>query len=266
MSSNQSDYNQQIFGTVTNAISIGALFLQLSNYVNAKSTPDPAKELSKRGGVLTAQELKDFEGRCTRLEVKLQKEEERIGSASQTKSEKSESINNLRRIHGTIRSNKKDLLSSSTKARGMRSVSSIQVNEVVESTTTNTSSGISSVSQRVREMYSFQARTTSILPTHIDPSTQPIGGSSRPISSANVENGYYFSYNQEDGTERRVHSEDLKRDPSIAPELVDVIIRTSEALRQGAPMTLGLPPSDTTAATKNQSIPVYKLKLDLISE
>ncbi|CAE6479484.1 unnamed protein product [Rhizoctonia solani] len=288
MSDSQSEYEQQIFGTVANAAGLIAMFGPLTQFVkhaSAKYKPDPTKALQRvqkeldsfnvllerEKNIVTGQEFQDFGKRYMRIQIKIQKETDRINESQGTRTERQESVENIRRISGSIRQVRKDFVSSSANARKLRSTSTIHI-EVCDPTPDNTPGRQTSISRRVWEMCS-SSKEPSASPTRVEPNILPAGEPSKPASDAPKAAGYYLSFEQADGTERLVHSEELKNDPSIAPELVDVIIRTMEAHRQGASVTSTS--SHPAGSTKRESdkgnadgrsVPIYKVNLDRVPE
>ncbi|KAL5638220.1 hypothetical protein ACGC1H_005055 [Rhizoctonia solani] len=264
--------------------------VQLGAHFSSKYQPDPAKELEKvqrelesfnvllgrEKYIVTRDTLENFERRYMRIQIQIEKESERIKAGSKAKSEKHESFENIGRIRGNIQKVRKDLMTSSARARNMRSTSTIRI-EIDDSAIANTSGGLGSISRKVWEMCSSSKRKpeSSVLPTHIEPNVNvPCEGElSQSASGIQDEAGYYLSFIQVDGTERFVHSEDLKNDPSIAPELVAAIVATTGARQQGAPV---VPASrSSTHPVQNEyvtgnlgsgSIPIYRINLDRVSE
>ncbi|EUC57435.1 hypothetical protein RSOL_221950, partial [Rhizoctonia solani AG-3 Rhs1AP] len=236
MSDVQSEMDQQIFGTVANAAGVLAMLgqlTQLGTHLSSKYHPDPTKELKKvqkelesfsvllgrQKDVVPRDSLESYEKQYMRIQIRIENETKRINASSKSRSERQESIRNTRRISGNIQKVRRDLMTSSAKARNMRSTSTIQT-DVDDSTTTNTPGGLGSISRKVWEMCSSKRKPeSSVLPTHIELNVPCNGESSQPASGIQDEVEYYLSFIQADGTERFVHSEDLKDDPSIAPEL-----------------------------------------------
>ncbi|KAG8749417.1 hypothetical protein FRC11_011349, partial [Ceratobasidium sp. 423] len=102
MSDSQSEYEQQLFGTVSSAASLLALLApitQASRHFVAKYKPDPAEKLSKvqkeldsfnllldrEKHIIDAKTLEEFEKRYMRIQFKIQKENDRISQSSWTR-------------------------------------------------------------------------------------------------------------------------------------------------------------------------------------
>ncbi|CAE6498710.1 unnamed protein product [Rhizoctonia solani] len=281
MSNNLSGFEQ--LGTVANVAQILSLLGQLIKCMpNSKSDPTKAlsklqKELDSFGmllirekNVVTGDTFQEFGKQCVRIDLKIQKEIERFDKSSKSKSEKKASLENTRRISGNLQKVKKDFLTSSANARNIRSTSTIHVN-IDDSTTTNTSDGLASIPRGVWEMCTSRAESRE-LPTHIEPNVPRGEELSQPASGIQVEPGYFLTFIQADGTERLVHSEDLKRDPRIAPELVNVIMRMVEAYQQGAPVAPSYPSAHSvqiecvTGNAGSQGAPIYRINLDRVPE
>ncbi|KDN46950.1 hypothetical protein RSAG8_04027, partial [Rhizoctonia solani AG-8 WAC10335] len=253
MSNNLSGFEQ--LGTVANVAQILSLLGQLIKCMpNSKSDPTKAlsklqKELDSFGmllirekNVVTGDTFQEFGKQCVRIDLKIQKEIERFDKSSKSKSEKKASLENTRRISGNLQKVKKDFLSD----------------------------GLASIPRGVWEMCTSRAESRE-LPTHIEPNVPRGGELSQPASGIQVEPGYFLTFIQADGTERLVHSEDLKRDPRIAPEL-DVIMRMVEAYQQGAPVAPSYPSAHSvqiecvTGNAGSQGAPIYRINLDRVPE
>ncbi|CAE6492046.1 unnamed protein product [Rhizoctonia solani] len=285
MADGQSDYEQQVFGTAANAAGVMVMLgqlTQLAKHVSSKYKPDPTKELEKvqkeldsfnvllerERNVVTGDTFTAFEKQYIRIQYRIQKETDRINKPSRTRSERQESMESIRRISGNIQKVRKEFVTSSANARNMRCESTSTIHtQVDESTTANTAGGLAGISRKIWEICSSKAESN-VLPTHIDPKVPREGQLSQPAPDIQNGAGYYLSFIQADGTERLVNSEDLKNDPSIAPELATAVMRVAEANQQGGAVAPAHSPQSgfTSGNTGGRAVPIYKINLERVSE